>query len=67
METKVFFQFETIKNVLVALSASFEYPHLWVFGHYKYFNYFSAGNLTSLDFRFWRLKKVPALKNSDIG
>ena len=41
---------------------------LWVYGHYKYFNSFSAGtvfirqNLTSVDVRFWRIKTVPALK-----
>ena len=41
---------------------------LWVYGHYKYFNYFSAGsvfrrqNQTSTDVRFWRIKTIPTLK-----
>ena len=39
---------------------------LWVCGHYKNFNSFSAvlirQNLTSTDVRSWRIKTVPALK-----
>ena len=41
---------------------------LWVYGHSKYFNYFSTGtvfkrqNLTSTYVRCWRIKTVPALK-----
>ena len=41
---------------------------LWVYGHYEYFYFYSAGidfsrqNLTSTDVRFWRLKSIPALK-----
>ena len=41
---------------------------LWVYGHYKCFNSFSAEtdyrsqNLTSTYVRFWRIKPVPALE-----
>ena len=62
------FQFEIVINVLVS---SFRYiwiPVLWVYGHKKYLNSFSAGtvfrrqNLTSKDVRFWRIKTVSTLK-----
>ena len=43
---------------------------LWVYGHYKYFNSYSARidfsyrrqNLTSTDVRFWRMMYIPALQ-----
>ena len=69
METKVFFQFEIITNVLVSFSCFIWIPMLWVYGYYKSFYIYSAGvvddlrrqNLTSTDVRFWRLKSIPAL------
>ena len=45
---------------------------LWVYGHYKYVDSYSAGidfrrrNLTSKNVRFWRVKTVPALQGWDI-
>ena len=68
METKRFFQFEIIKNGVDSSFLFIWIPMLWVYGHYKYFNFFSAWtafkrhNLTSADIRFWRVKTVPALK-----
>ena len=41
------FQFEIIINVLVSSFRFILLPMLWVYGHYKYFNSFSAG----IDFR----------------
>ena len=38
METKGFFQFEIIINVLVSSFRFIWIPMLWVYGHYKYFN-----------------------------
>ena len=64
------FQFEIIIDVLVSSFWFLWKTMLWVYGHYKYFNSFSAGtvfirqNLTSVDVRFWRIKTVPALKGS---
>ena len=61
-------QFEIIINVLFSSFRFIWIPMLWVYGHYKYFNSFSAGtvfirqNLTSTDVRFWCIKTVPALK-----
>ena len=63
----IFFQFEIIINVLVFSFLFIWIPMLWVYGHYKYFNSFSAGtifirqNLTSTDVWFWRIKTIPAL------
>ena len=63
-----FLQFEIIINVLFSSFWFIWIPMLWVYGHYKYFNSFSAGivfirqNLTSVDVIFWRIKMVPALK-----
>ena len=65
---KGFSRFEIIRNVSVSSFCFIWIPMLWVYGHYKLFNSFSAGtdfrrqNLTSKDVRFWRLKTVPALK-----
>ena len=67
METKGFFQFESIINVFVGSSRFILIPLLWVYDHYKYFYSYSAGidfrrqSLTSTDVRFWRLKSIPAL------
>ena len=64
---KRFFQFEIIINVLVSSFRFIWTPMSWVYGHYKYFNSYSAGidfsrqNLPSTDVRFWRLKSIPAL------
>ena len=67
-----FFQFVIIINFLVS-SFRFIWIHMvWVYGHYKYCNSFSAGtdfmrqNLTSTDVRFWRIKTLPALKELKI-
>ena len=65
---KGFFQFEIILIVLVCSLWFIWIPMLWVYGHYKYVNSFSAGivfigqNLTSTGVRFWHIKTVPALK-----
>ena len=62
-----FFQFEIIINVLVSFFRFIWIPMIWVYDHYKYLYYYSAGidfgrqNLTSGDVRFWRLKSIPAL------
>ena len=50
--TLLFFQFETITHVLVlAFSDSFEYRSmLWIYDHYKYGNYFSAGTVCRRQF-----------------
>ena len=71
METKMcFFQFEIIINVLVSSLQFIWIPMLRVYGHYRYFIFFSAWivfirqNLTSTDGRFWRIKTIPALKGS---
>ena len=64
METKGFFQFEIIINILASYFRFIWIPMLWVYDLYKYFNSYSAGtvyrrqNLTSSDGRFWRLKTV---------
>ena len=47
MENKRFFQFEIIINVLASSFCFIWIPILWVYGHYKYFYYDSAG----IDFR----------------
>ena len=58
METKFFFQFEIIINVLASFFCFVKIPMLWVYDHYKYFNCFSAGtvfilqNPTSTDIRY---------------
>ena len=50
-----FFQFEIISNVFVSCFWFIWIPMLWVYGHQKYFYYYSAGidfsrqNLTSTD------------------
>ena len=68
METKGFFQFEIIIKILLSSLLFIWIPMLWVYGHYKYFNSVSVGNvfirqnLTSTDVRFWRLKTVPVMK-----
>ena len=65
---KGFFRFEIIINVLVISFWLIWISMLWIYGHYKYFNSFSAGivsirqNLPSTDVIFWRMKTVPALK-----
>ena len=65
---RVFVQFKIIINILVSSFRFIWIPMLWVFDHYKFFNFFSAGivfirqNLTSTDVRFWRIKTIPALK-----
>ena len=67
METKVFFQFEIIINVLVRSFFFIWIPMLWFYSRYKYFIFFSVGSdyrrqdLTSTDVRFWRLNTLPAL------
>ena len=67
----VFFQFEIIflYKCLIVISFCFIWiPMLWFYDQYKCLNSFSAGtvfirqNLTSTDVRFWRIKRVPALK-----
>ena len=66
----VFIQFEVIINVLVSSFQFISIPMLWVYVHYKYFNYFSAGivfihvrqNLTYKDVRFSRIETISALK-----
>ena len=68
METKGFFQFEIIINVLVGNFRSISIPMLWVYGYFKYFYSYIAGidfrhhNLTSVDVRLRRLKSIPALE-----
>ena len=47
METKGFFQFGIIINVLVGSFRFIWIPMLWVYTHYKYGNSYSAG----IDFR----------------
>ena len=65
IETKGFFQFQIIINVLVSSFWFIWIPMLswlWVYGYYEYFYSYSAGidisrqDLTSVDVRFWRLK-----------
>ena len=62
------FQLKNIINVLVSSFRFIWIPMLWVYDHWKYFDFFSAGivfirqNLTSIDVRFWRIKTVPVLK-----
>ena len=54
------YQFEII-NVLASASRFIWIPMLWVYDQYKYFNYFCffiRQNLTSTEFRFWRIKKL---------
>ena len=51
-----FFNLKSPQMSYLALSTSFEYLCFWIYGHYKYLNYPSAG----IDYR--RLKSVPALK-----
>ena len=66
----IFFQIEIIKNVFVRSFCFIWIPMVRVYGHYEYFNYFSAGtvfirqNLTSVDVRFWRINTAPSLKGS---
>ena len=43
MKAKGFFQFEIIINVFVSSFRFIWIPMLWVYGHCKYFNSFSAG------------------------
>ena len=45
METKGFFQFEIVIYGLVISSRLIWIPVLWVHGHYRYFNSFSAGTV----------------------
>ena len=62
------FQLWIIINVSVISFLFIWIPVLWVYGHYKYLNYFSAAIfflrqiLTSTDVRIWRKKTIPALK-----
>ena len=66
METKGFFKFESILYVLD--SCFIWISMLWVYGHYKYFNFSSVGadfirhNLASTNFWLWRIKTAPAQK-----
>ena len=53
METKEFFQFEIIINVLVISFCLIWIHMLWVYGHYKYF-ILSAGG-PNLYVKIWRL------------
>ena len=68
METKGFFYFEIIINVLYSSFRFIRIPMLWSAAIIKMNNYFSVGivfrrqNLTSIDVRFWRLKSIPAQK-----
>ena len=68
METKGFFQFEIIINVLVSSFWFILIPMFWVYGHYKYFNSFSARTifihqyLPSTNVRFWRIETILTLK-----
>ena len=48
MENKGFIQFEIINNVLVNTSWFIWIPMLYVYGHYKYFDFYSEG------INFWR-------------
>ena len=66
METKGFFQFEIIINVLLSCFWYIWIPGLWVYGHWKYFYFYSAGidfsrqNLTTeVDSRVVRGKVKP--------
>ena len=43
METKGFFQFEIIINILVGSFRLIWIPMLWVYGHYKYVYSYSVG------------------------
>ena len=43
METKGFFRFEIIINVLISSSRFIWIPMLWVYDHYKYVYSYSAG------------------------
>ena len=52
METKSFFLFEIIINVLATSFRFIWIPMLLVWGHYKYVYSFGAG----IDVRIWRLK-----------
>ena len=62
-----FFQFEIIINALISSFWFIWIPMLWVYDHYKYLYFYSAGvdfkrqDLTSTDVRFCRLKSIPAL------
>ena len=59
-----FFQFEIIINVSVSSFWFIWIPMLWVYGHYKYVDSYSAAidfsrqNLTLTDLRFCRLKSI---------
>ena len=44
---KVFFRFEIIINAFVSSSRFIRIPMLWVYGHYKYFDFFRVGTLTA--------------------
>ena len=63
-----FFQLEIIMNAIVSSFCFIWILMLWVYDHWKYIIFFSAGtvfirqNLPSVDGRFWRIKTVPALK-----
>ena len=64
------FQFENIINVLVGSIRFIWIPLLWVYGHYKYLQSFSAGIdcrrqvLTSTDVRFSCPKTLKRLKHT---
>ena len=67
MENKGFIQFEIINNVLVNTSWFIWIPMLYVYGHYKYFDFYSEGInfwrqiLTDVYRRRFCLKSIPAL------
>ena len=56
METKGFFQFESIINVLVSSFCFIWIPMLGVYGHYKYFTLSVRGS--TLDVRIWRGRQI---------
>ena len=69
MVIKGFFQYEIIINVLASPFRFIWIHMLWVYGHYKYFNFFSAGidfrrrNLTS---KVFPAARVNAIFNEEI-
>ena len=69
MESKGFFKFEIIINVLVTCFRFIWIPVLWVYINQKYFIFHSAEidfrrqDLTSTDVRSWRLKSIPVRVN----
>ena len=57
----VFFQFEIIINILVGSFRFIWMPMLWVYGYFKYFNYYSTARGSTLDDSRQIQKSIPAL------